>query len=61
MAGSYLYAESSKRLVATVLRWGDRGKLMLPEVARTSVATFVVLFSSFLIGVLVVLNRLTVR
>ena len=31
MAGSYLFAESSDWLGKTVLTWGDRGKLMLPD------------------------------
>ena len=31
MAGSYLFAESSGRLQETVMKWGDQGKLMLPE------------------------------
>jgi uncharacterized protein len=31
MAGSYLYAESSAALSRSVEKWGDRGKLTLPE------------------------------
>ena len=31
MAGSYLYAEMSGWLAKSVEKWGDRGKLTLPE------------------------------
>jgi uncharacterized protein len=61
MAGSYLYAESSGLLERTVLKWGDRGKLMLPELVGLSRATFVLLFASLLVVVLVVLDRVTIR
>jgi uncharacterized membrane protein YedE/YeeE len=33
MAGSYLFAETSGWLGRTVNKWGDRGKLRLPDVA----------------------------
>jgi len=61
MAGSYLYAEMSGLLGKTVLKWGDRGKLMLPELIRAPIAPFVIAFASFLIIVLVVLDRATIR
>ena len=61
MAGSYLYAESSGLLGRTVLKWGDRGKLMLPELVGLSPATFVLLFAPLLVIVLVILERITVR
>jgi len=61
MAGSYLYAEASGTLGRTVMKWGDRGKLMLPEVVRLPVATFVVVFAAFVVVVLVALERMTVR
>ena len=61
MVGSYLYAESSGLLGRTVLKWGDRGKLMLPELVRVSPATFVVVFASLLVAVLVVLERMAIR
>lgn len=61
MAGSYIYAESSGLLGRTVLKWGDRGKLMLPELVRVSLATFVLLFASLLVVALVVLDRVTIR
>lgn len=61
MVGSYLYAESSGLFGRTVLKWGDRGKLMLPEVVRVSLATFVLAFAPLLIFVLVVLHQMTAR
>ena len=61
MAGSYLYAESSGLLGRTVMKWGDRGKLMLPELLRVSLATFVIVFASILVVALVVLERVTDR
>lgn len=61
MAGSYLYAEMSGLLGKTVLTWGDRGKLMLPELVRVSLSTFVVAFASFLVLVLVGMELVTAR
>lgn len=61
MAGSYLYAEMSGLLGKTVMTWGDRGKLMLPELVRLSLATFVLVLAPLLVVVLVVLERTTVR
>lgn len=61
MAGSYLYAESSGLLGRTVLKWGDRGKLTLPELVRVSRPTFVLVFASLLVVALVVLDRVTLR
>ena len=61
MAGSYLYAESSGLLGRTILKWGDRGKLMLPELVRVSPAPFVLIFASLLVVALVVLDRVTIR
>lgn len=61
MAGSYLYAEASGPLSRTLLKWGDRGKLMLPELVGVSARAFVAFFSVALIVVLVVLDRTTVR
>lgn len=59
--GSYLYAEMSGLLGKTVMTWGDRGKLMLPELVRVSVATFVLVLAPLLVFVLVVLDRTTAR
>ncbi|MEO2090618.1 MAG: YeeE/YedE thiosulfate transporter family protein [Gemmataceae bacterium] len=61
MAGSYLYAEASGLMGRTVLKWGDRGKLMLPELVGVSLATFVLVFVPLLVVALIVLERVTVR
>ncbi|MDZ4686616.1 MAG: YeeE/YedE thiosulfate transporter family protein [Planctomycetaceae bacterium] len=61
MAGSYFYAEASGFLGRTVEKWGDRGKLTLPELVRVSPAAFILVFASLLVAVLVVVERTTVR
>ena len=61
LAGSYLYAESSGLLGRTVLKWGDRGQLMLPELVRVSPVVFILVFAPLLVAVLVVLERMAVR
>ena len=59
--GSFVYAEFSKPLKATVEKWGDKGKLTLPEALHISRAVFIPLFALLLVGVLVGLARFTVR
>lgn len=59
MAGSYLYAEASARLSRSVEKWGDRGKLTLPEMVGTSTAAFVVVFAPLLAVALFVIERLS--
>lgn len=61
MVGSYLYAEASGLLGRTILKWGDRGKLMLPELVRMSPAVFILVFAPLLVGLLVFIERTTVR
>ena len=61
MAGSYLFAECSGWLGNTVVKWGDRGKLMLPELVRMSLWTFLLIWVPVLIVVLFAVDRLTVR
>lgn len=61
MAGSNLYAQSSGLLGRTVLKWGDRVRLMLPELVRVSLATIVLIFASLLVVALVVLDQVTIR
>lgn len=61
MAGSYFYAELSAGLDRTLIKWGDRGKLMLPELLRVSQAKFIAVFALLLVAVLVLLDRTTVR
>lgn len=48
LAGSYLYAEFSKNLGATVLTWGDRGCIMLPEVFGVRTKPFLIVFAPLL-------------
>ena len=59
--GSYVYAELSKRLKATVEKWGDKGKLLLPDALHVPRALFIPVFGLMLAGVLVALARFTVR
>ncbi len=60
MVGS-LYAESSELLDRTLLKWGDRGKLMLPELVRVSPAVFILVFAPLLVVILVILEQMTAR
>ena len=61
MAGSYLFAECSGWLSKTVMKWGDRGKLMLPELVGMRLAAFLLIFLPVLIAVLVAMVSLTKR
>jgi uncharacterized membrane protein YedE/YeeE len=44
IAGSFLFAESSRWLGKTVQKWGERGKLTLPEVMHLPRPAFVAVF-----------------
>ncbi len=59
--GSFVYAEASKTLKASVEKWGDKGKLMLPEALHVSRGVFIPIFAVFLLAVLIGLERYTVR
>ena len=61
MAGSYLFAEMSGWIGRTVLKWGDRGKLTLPELFRIDRKLFLIVLIPLLIVVLVAIDRLTAR
>lgn len=61
MAGSFLYAEASGALGKTVEKWGDRGKLMLPELVRMPLRTFLAIFIPVLVAVLIAVDRFAVR
>ncbi len=52
LAGSYIYAECSRSLSASVLTWGSRGKIMLPELFKVPIIPFIIVFAILLIGVL---------
>ncbi|MEO7320583.1 MAG: DUF6691 family protein [Nitrosospira sp.] len=55
IAGSYVYAEMSGYLDSTLLKWGARGKIMLPDLlgARLSpvIVSFVPLLGLVLFGI----------
>ncbi len=44
IAGSYLYAEMSGYLDSTILKWGTRGRIMLPDLLGARLSTFIVCF-----------------
>jgi hypothetical protein len=57
LAGSYLYAEASGRLSRTVERWGDQGKLTIPQVLGVSSTTVVLVLAPVLTIVLVAIDQ----
>jgi len=61
MIGSYVFAEASGWLGKTLLKIGDRGKLMLPELVGMRLPTFLILFVPLLIVALVAVDRLAAR
>lgn len=61
MLGSYLFAEASGLLGRTVEKWGDKGKLTLPEVLHVSSRTVVFVLVPLFIVALVVLEITTAR
>ena len=44
MVGSYLYAEMSHGLSATILSWGNRGGIMLPDLVGMRLPIFLAVF-----------------
>lgn len=61
MVGSYIFAEVSGGLEKTVMKWGDRGKVMLPEIVKVPLVTFLMVWIPMLLVVLFAIDRLTVR
>lgn len=61
IAGSYLFAELSAWLKQTVQKWGDHGKVMLPDLLHIPRAVFIPLFLLLLLSVLFALDRFTGR
>lgn len=61
IAGSYLFAECSGWLGKTVMKWGERGKLMLPELLGIRLSMFLLIFVPALIIAIVALDRFTAR
>lgn len=61
VAGSWLYAELSGVLKKTIEKWGDLGKLTLPDVLRLPRGAVVIIMAVVLSGVLFLVERLAVR
>ena len=57
MVGSYVYAETSDYLSATIQRIGTRGRIMLPDLIGMRVTVFLVIFVSLLVSSLFLLDR----
>ncbi|MEO6421633.1 MAG: YeeE/YedE thiosulfate transporter family protein [Candidatus Nitrotoga sp.] len=58
LVGSYLYAECSRFLSATVLTWGNRDSIMLSDLMGVRLMPFLIIFVPLLGGALVMLDLL---
>lgn len=56
IAGSYVFALSSRFTRGTISGWGNRGKITLPELLHVSPGLFIAIAAPALIGVLVLLE-----
>lgn len=61
LIGSYLFAEASGKLSKTLMKVGDRGKLMLPELLGMSLPAFLLLFIPVLVAGLIAVAQIAVR
>lgn len=61
VAGSWLFAEVSGWSRRTIEKWGDIGKVLLPDLLRVPRNTFVIGLAVALITLILVLERFTVR
>jgi hypothetical protein len=61
IAGSWMFAELSAWTKRTVERWGDFGKVLLPDLLSVPRGVFVVCLAGALTVLLVVLQHLTTR
>ena len=61
MAGSYFFAMVSAPLNRTVLKWGDRGKLVLPDALHVPRWGVVLALTFILVTAMVILDRLDGR
>jgi hypothetical protein len=59
VAGSWVYAEFSAQLKKTVDRWGDLGKVLVPDLLRVPRGVFAAGFAVALAAFLVLLQKLT--
>lgn len=56
LAGSYLYAELSRTLGSTILNWGNRGGIMLPDLLGVRLVPFLLIFAPLLLAALLTLD-----
>ncbi|HBJ85043.1 MAG TPA: YeeE/YedE family protein [Verrucomicrobiales bacterium] len=61
ITGSYLFAEMSGWLKRTVETWGDKGKVMLPDLLHIPRGVFVSAFTLLLLAALYAMERFTTR
>ena len=61
VAGSWIFAEFSTHLKKTVEKWGDLGKVLLPDLLHVPRGVFVAGFAVALTALLVLLERFTTR
>ncbi len=61
MVGSYLFAEASGWLDKTLMKVGDHGKLMLPEMVGLRLPVFLFIFVPLLIACLVAIDQFARR
>lgn len=61
VAGSWIFAEFSASLKKTLEKWGDLGKVLLPDLLRVPRGVFVVIFAVLLTAGLFVLERVFPR
>jgi hypothetical protein len=61
VAGSWLFAELSGWTKRTIEKWGDLGKVLLPDLLSVPRGVFVVGFAAALTALLVVLQQFTIR
>jgi uncharacterized protein len=61
VAGSWVFAELSGWSKRTVEKWGDLGKVLLPDLLRLPRTAFAIGLAVALIAILVVLERFTIR
>lgn len=57
LAGSYVYAELSRGLGSTILSWGNRGGIMLPDLFGIRLVPFLAVFAPLLLAALLALDR----
>jgi len=61
VAGSWIFAEFSASLKKTLEKWGDLGKVLLPDLLRVPRGVFVVIFAALLTVGLFALERVSSR